>query len=138
MICIVVVGVAFLALPVMVGIGTWQAHLTLRRDWAIAGPPCPQVAQVSIAARGMHPPPPFTYLGAHFTPQIGNVSCEAVPDDGWFPQTAHPVCQFSAPGAVEVQASARRVVYEVGVGRPATVTVRDGRPSCVVGGWFRY
>jgi hypothetical protein len=29
------------------------------------------------------------------------------------------------------------VTYEPGVGHPTTVTVRNGRPSCVVGGWFR-
>src|SRR5258708_4733820 len=134
---IVVIFAGAATIPLMVGVGAYLAHLSLRKDWKIAGPPCPEVSEVSLGARGMHPPSPFSYLGVHFAPQIGNVSCEAVPDDGWFPQTTHPVCQFSAPGAVEVAVAGRATVFEPGVGHPTTVTVRSGQASCVVGGWFR-
>jgi hypothetical protein len=125
------------SIPLMLAVATWVNHLALRKDWAIAGPPCPEVPAVTRAAKGHHQPPPFVYLGVRFAPEIGNSSCEAVPDEGWFPQTTHPVCQFSGPGAVTVTAGARTVVYEPGVGHRTTVTVRNGRPSCVVGGWFK-
>ncbi len=134
---IVVVVSSVASIPLMLGVATWLNHLALRKDWAIAGPPCPEVPAVTRAAKGVHPPPPFTYLGVGFAPQIGNSSCEAVPDEGWFPRTTHPVCQFSGPGAVTVTVAGRTVVYQPGVGHPTTVTVRNSRPSCVVGGWFR-
>ena len=125
-------------MPFAIAFATWADHMSLRREWKIAGPACPVVPAVSMAARGAHPPPPFTYKGAHFAFQIGSVECEAVPDEGLLPQTTHPVCQFSAPGAVEVTTPARAVVYEPGVGHTATVTVRGGETSCVVGGWFHW
>ena len=135
--CILAVLAAAVSMPFAVVFATWADHMSLRKEWTIAGPSCPVVSQVSLAARGMHPPPPFTYKGAHFAFQIGSVECEAVPDDGFFPQTTHAVCQFAAPGAVEVTTAGRKVVYEPGVGHPATVAVRADRPSCVMGGWFR-
>jgi hypothetical protein len=135
--CILAVLVAVACMPFAIAAATWADHMSLRKEWKIAGPACPIVPQVSMAARGAHPPPPFTYKGAHFAFQIGSVECEAVPDDGLFPQTTHPVCQFNAPGAVEVMVGGHTVVYEPGVGRPTTITVRGARPSCVVGGWFR-
>jgi len=136
-ICIVAVLVAVACMPFAIAAATWADHLSLRKEWTISGPACPVVAQVSMAARGGHPPPPFTYKGTRFAFQIGSAYCEAVPDEGLFPQTTHAVCQFSAPGAVEVTTAGRMVTFEPGVGHPTTVTVRDGRPSCVVGGWFR-
>jgi hypothetical protein len=122
----------------MIGVGTWFNHLSLRKTLSFSGAPCPEVPEVTAAGKGVHPPPPFTYMGVRFAMQIGNVDCSAVPDDGWFPQTDHPVCQFSGPGAVEVRAPARSVVYQPGVGHPATITVKNGHPSCVVAGTFRF
>lgn len=136
-VCILAVLVAVACMPFAIAFATWADHMSLRKEWKIAGPPCPIVQQVSLAARGAHPPPPFTYKGAHFAFQIGSVECEAVPDDGLFPRTTHAVCQFSAPGAVEVTAGGRATIFETGVGRQATVTILGDRPSCVIGGWFR-
>jgi hypothetical protein len=137
-VAILAVCLAAMAMPFALGIETWLMHLSLRQDWAIRGPPCPEVAQVSIAARGLRPPKPFVYKGIRFAAQMGNIYCEAVPDEGWFPKTTHAACQFSNPAAVEVHTPLRDVIYETGVGHRATVTIRNGRPSCVVGGWFDY
>lgn len=135
--CILAVLGAVAVMPFAIAAATWADHLSLRKEWTIAGPACPVTQQVSIAARGARPPPPFTYKGAHFAFQIGSVECEAVPDEGWFPQSTHAVCQFSGPGAVEVTAGGHSTIFEPGVGHPTTVTMRGGRPNCVVGGWFR-
>jgi hypothetical protein len=137
-ICILAVFVAVVSLPLMIGVGTWMSHLALRQEWAIKGPPCPEVAQISLMARGAKPPRPFVYKGTRFAAQIGNVFCEAVPDEGWFPKTTHAVCQFSNPSAIEVETPVRKAVYEVGIGHRATVTVRNGQPRCVIWGWFDY
>ena len=125
------------SIPLMMGVATWWGHMQMRQDWAIHGPACRLVSEVPIASRGAKPPQPFTYMGVTFARQIGNVSCAAVPDDGWMPQTDHPVCQFNAPGAVAVTAGGRTVVYESGVGRPATITFKAGKLTCVIGGGFR-
>ena len=52
MICLLVVFAAVVSLPVMIGVGTWVSHLALRQEWAIKGPPCQEMAQIPIFARG--------------------------------------------------------------------------------------
>ena len=136
MICLLVVFAAVVSLPVMIGVGTWVSHLALRQEWAIKGPPCQEMAQIPIFARGGRPPKPFSYKGTRFAAQLGNIFCEAVPDEGWFPKTTHAVCQFSHPAGIEVTTSRRHVIFEPGMGRRATVSVRNGRPQCVMAGWF--
>jgi hypothetical protein len=39
---------------------------------------------------------------------------------------------------VEVYAARSHKTFEPGVGHPATVKIRDGLPTCVMGGWFRF
>jgi hypothetical protein len=124
-----------IAFPLTIGLSTWTDHQSLKKEWAISGPPCPQVAQISRAALGAKPPPPFVYRGVGYAYQIGDVLCEAVPD-GYFTSATHSVCQFDAPGAISVKAAGRPVIFEPGIGHKATVSVRDGKVSCVIGGWF--
>jgi hypothetical protein len=38
---------------------------------------------------------------------------------------------------VSVAAGPRTVIFQPGLGRPATVTVRRGQVSCVLAGWFK-
>jgi hypothetical protein len=123
------------AMPLQVGLATWGAHQSLKTEWAIRGPACPIVPQISRAALGFKPPPPFVYRHVGFAYQIGDVSCEAVPE-GWFTGATHPVCQFDAPAAIRVTYAGRSTIFEPGVGHRATVTVRGGKVSCVMGGWF--
>lgn len=52
------------------------------------------------------------------------------------PARVRHVCQFNNPGAVVVHAAHETVNYEARPGTWLTITVQDGRPSCVVGGWF--
>jgi hypothetical protein len=133
---VVVFMVAIFGVLVTVGPSKWTDLATMRRDWTIEGPACPIVPAVSKAGRGARPPPPFTYQGVRFAYQIADASCEAVPE-GYLTSRSYPVCQFDAPGAVAVTTGGRTVIFEPGVGRRATVTVRDGRATCVEGGWFR-
>jgi hypothetical protein len=130
---LLLLGVA--AIPIQIGLATWITHQSLRTEWAIRGPACPVAPRISRAALGSRPPPPFVYQHAAFAYQIGDASCEAVPE-GLFNGRTHPVCQFDAPAAIQVTAAGRSTIFEPGVGHRATVTVRDGQVSCVIGGWF--
>lgn len=123
---------AVASIPLSVGVGTWLTHRSIRKEWTISGPACPVVAQISIAARGAKPPPPFDFLGAHFAYQIGDVECAAVPEENPFDSSHHAVCQFDAAGAVEVTSGGRLTIFEPGVGHGAMVTIRRGEVSCVV------
>jgi hypothetical protein len=132
---IVLLLLALASIPVQVGVSTWATHQAMKDEWAIRGPACPVVAQVSRAATGFRPPPPFVYQRVGFAYQIGDASCEAVPE-GMFSGATHPVCQFDAPAAIKVTYAGRTTIFEPGVGHRATVSVRGGKVSCVMGGWF--
>jgi hypothetical protein len=126
---------AVASIPLAEGVGAWLGHQALRKEWAIPGPACPQVAKISIAAMGAKPPPPFVYQNVAIAYQIGDVFCAAVPE-GYFTKASYPVCQFDHPSAIQVTSRGRTVIFEPGIGHRATVTVRGGRPSCVMGGRF--
>jgi len=126
---------AVAAIPLQVGLSTWTTHQALKGEWAIHGPACPVVPKISRAALGLRPPPAFVYQHVGFAYQIGDASCEAVPE-GMFTGATHPVCQFDAPAAIQVTYAGRRTIFEPGVGHRATVTVEHGKVSCVIGGWF--
>ena len=126
---------AIASIPLTIGLTTWTDHQSLKTEWAIQGPACPVVPEISRAAQGAKPPPPFIYQDVAFAYQIGDVFCEAVPES-YFKNATYPVCQFDAPAAISVTSRGRAVIYEPGVGRRATVTIRGGQPSCVIGGWF--
>ena len=135
---IVVILLAVVSIPVTVAYSTWRSHRGLRAEWAATGSACPRVAQVSLAARGAKPPPPFTYRGTHFAYQIGDVECAAVPEKNLFDSRHYTVCQFDAPGAIAVTDAGRTATFEPGIGHGAMVTVRKGQVSCALAasGWY--
>lgn len=123
---------AIASIPLTVGVSTFLDHRSLKKEWIVAGPACPVVARVSLAARGAKPPPPFTYRGAHFAYQIGDVECAAVPEKNVFDSSHYTACQFDAAGAIEVTSGGRTTLFEPGIGHGAMVTVRKGEVACVV------
>jgi hypothetical protein len=128
---------AIAGIPISVGVGTWAAHRASLREWAVKGPACPVALTPSPATRGAKPPAPFVFQGIGFAYQIGDAFCAVVPVENVFSQASFPVCNFDAPAAVEVTVGGRKVLFEPGVGHSATVSVRDGRVSCVIGAGFR-
>ena len=87
---------------------------------------------------GSKPAKVFDYGGIGFARHFGHVSCVAWREGGVFDPDIYRVCQFNAPGAVTVTTREQTVRYQPGVGRRVTVSVRQGQPSCVMGGWFTY
>ena len=130
---IVVLMLGFASIPLMVAYGSLADRQAMKTEWAITGPPCPIAAGPSLFRK---PPKAFGYQGARFTRQYGNVSCVVVPDAGPFSKARHPVCQFSGPARVTVVIGDRNFAYEPDIGRKATISIRDGQPTCVIGGWF--
>ena len=127
------------ALPAFIVFNNWAESTSLRKTWTITGPPCPVVAAPSPVATRRHKPPMSSWYGdVRFTRSFGAMSCGSVPENPFWPSTNYRVCRFNNPGAVSVFAAGHTVVFEPPVGRPATVAVRRGRASCVIGGGFQY
>jgi hypothetical protein len=131
------VGVLLLVLgiPAVLSWSDWREMQAMRADWAVTGPPCPIGVAMPPDRRA---PMSFDYGGARLGRRFGHVACLGFHEDGLFDPATYSVCQFSGPAAIKVGLGGRETVYEPGVGRPATVTIRRGQASCVVGGWYPF
>jgi hypothetical protein len=82
------------------------------------------------------PPQHFVYDRVVFTHAWAMAYCSQHPKNPAWPNGNLDICQFNNPGAVTVQIGTRQTTFLPPVGAHATVTVRDGKATCVVGGWF--
>ena len=129
---------SLMAIPAYIVIETWLGERAMQKAWTITGPPCPVVARPAWIVVGSKPPKAFEYGGIGFARHFGHVSCVAWREGEVFDSEIYRVCQFNAPGAVTVALRGQTISYQPGVGRRATVSIRKGQPSCVMGGWFTY
>ena len=127
---------AVVSIPTALVVSNWMEMRQARVAWAIAGPPCPRLAPGTPIFTGRRLPQEFDYGGVHYARQYGHVSCVGFREDGLFNRAVYRVCQFSGPMTLAVTAGRDQLAFRTGVGRRATVTIRDGKASCVVGGWF--
>ncbi|MBX3484374.1 hypothetical protein [Phenylobacterium sp.] len=126
-----------LALPAFVVWQAWSEAEALRAEWTVTGPPCETVGEpAEWATNHGKGPRTFSYGGASFTRQFAAVSCAVVPEAWWWPRDSYTVCMFNNPGAVTVGAVDGPVTFQPPRGQRATVTVRHGQATCIVGGRF--
>jgi len=124
------------AVPALTIHETWSAARAEKAAWdGIAGPACPVLQGPPPWTTTARPRPPrtFSYGEATFTRQHGHASCAGFRRDG----AVYRICQFNAPAVLIVTTPRGTAAYRPGSARAATVTIRDGRASCVLGGWFR-
>lgn len=132
---LVSVGLLAVGVPAWGAYQWWAFRHDLRTDWNITGPPCPpathswQSVALKRAARE------FEYGGMHLAHPFGGADCSPVPED-YFTSHAYSVCQFTGPVMIAVTTGGRTMMFEPGYGRRATVKLRNGQVSCVIGGWF--
>ena len=112
------------------------ADIAEAKAWDIKGPPCPQ-RPFSEAARHPAATKAFGYAGASFAYAYGHVACAQIHADGgrslfW----GYPVCQFTSPGVIIVDAAGARTLFAPGLGQRATVKVEDGAAQCVMAARF--
>ncbi len=127
---------AVMSIPAALVIANWLEMRQARAAWAIEGPPCPRLASDAILRTSRRPPHVFDYGGVRFARQYGHASCVGFREDGLFNPAIYRVCQFNAPATLAVTTGGQQLAFKPGVGHHATVTIRGGRASCVVGGWF--
>jgi len=135
-ISVLIVCVLVLGVPAW-GVYALYAHQeALRRHWGgISGPACPLATRDWEELAGTRTPHRITYAKTAFRYVFGAADCASVPDGRFITMDAYYVCQFTRPLMLEAAAGGRTVRYEPGWGRRATVKVRNGQLSCVIGGW---
>ena len=123
------------SIPLWTAFNWWHFRHELRTDWNIVGPPCPPATHSWQSVAQSRTPMEFGYGGMHIAHAFGGADCSPVPED-YFSSRAYSVCQLTAPGILAVTVGGRTVTYEPGHGRRATVKLRHGQLTCVLGGWF--
>jgi hypothetical protein len=110
------------------------------KAWTIAGPPCPHPAAnayvADLEASHMHASRAFEFMGVTFARSFGHVSCAEIHANGGRSDATYPVCQFTSPGALEVTTARGEFYFYPSTG-PATISVPDGRPMCVMASKFK-
>ena len=133
---VVAIGLIVVCAPAWGVYRWWAFRHELRADWTITGPPCPPAVDSWEAIARTHTPHEFSYGGMHLRFPSGAADCSPVPED-YITGRAYSVCQLTAPGLIVVTAGGRTATFEPGQGRRATVRLRNGQVSCVLGGWYR-
>jgi len=136
----------------VVGLGVlvyrfWAGQIAVAREWTIAGPPCPAISREALIAAGLQAAPQgdlrgfpdmnSDYDNVRFGRRFGYVSCAGIHDNGGLSLDSHPVCQFTRPVVVTVTSAKGVFYFNTGGTAPATVTVQDGVPRCVLANRFK-
>lgn len=106
-------------------------------EWTIAGPPCREVDAAAFHASPYEDRRKIEYGGVRFGRNAGHVSCAFLrPKGGRALFGGYPVCQFTSPAVLSVEAEKARAFYLIGLSQRATVSLASGRPACVLAGKF--
>ncbi|HWA61774.1 MAG TPA: hypothetical protein VG939_10385 [Caulobacteraceae bacterium] len=100
--------------------------------WKIAGPPCPGLTAADYRTQGLSADKTFDFNGLTYSRRFGNAFCSEVATKGLMGAASYPACQFTSPDVLAVKRGRDLFLFRPGLGRKATVTVRDGRVACVM------
>jgi hypothetical protein len=131
-----VAGVAVLAAGGLVAAQHWreqQQDEAFAERWSVTGPPCPAVTAKWVQELALEQRTQIDFEGVDGFMANGAVSCVEVDYFAGRQTRPYPVCQFSAPFVLGLRVGGRPAYFEPGIGRPATVSLRNGRLSCVIG-----
>ena len=132
---IAAVGIGFTVLFVSQNTAHNQAIAGATADakpWELVGPACPEGFSGPWANPQYAPNKPLVFNGVRFSRRAGHVDCSAVAAGKGDKEDYVPLCQFSGPIVLEVTTAKGTFHFQPGVGKPASVSVVDGTPRCVM------
>lgn len=111
------------------------AQSTAAAGPAVKGPPCPTATAETFAPQAAKATKLFQFNGDTYARRFGHLDCNLVEMKGVRDPVA--VCQFTGPRALSVTTAKGTSYFLPGAGQPATITVIDEVPSCVLASNFR-
>ncbi len=133
---------AVLVLTLGVGLVTWNAvrgrkvDVATAQAWDIKGPPCAQLTLEQWNAKHLKVRDVTNYDGRMIGRWSGDVSCSDVKDSGGAGFGTDRICQFTNPTALAVTTPAGAFYFETGTGQPATLSLHQDKPKCVLASKF--
>jgi hypothetical protein len=132
------IGLALVAMA----FGGWRLtdrYLVIKRTriadakaWAIAGPPCPRIAEAEFLGGSRKPIRKFDYDEVTFLRRDGHVDCAPIYEDGGRGDRFHAVCQFTNPESLQVRTGKGEWAFRPGPSQPATVSTENDEARCVL------
>jgi hypothetical protein len=110
-----------------------STRMSAAREWTASGPACARSTATALLAADEAPDQITMYKGVRFARAHGAVRCNTIGYNEGRSGEDFPVCEFDHPGGVEVTTSFGRSDFMLSPMSAATVQVRHGIPSCVVG-----
>lgn len=138
---LVVVGIGVALGAVALGVmerknrGDAIAESTAAAGPALKGPPCPTATAETFAPQAAKATKLFQFNGDTYARRFGHLDCNLIEMKGVRDPVA--VCQFTGPRALSVTTAKGTSYFLPGAGQPATITVIDEVPSCVLASNFR-
>ena len=135
---VIAAGAAVLA--IVFAVGAWFLHrpedIRRAQQWAVSGPPCPQVSAQAFQAQPVKIHERFEDNDISFGRGYGHVSCDDIKENGGKGFGSFTECQFTSPGALQVTTSSGDS-YFLTKASPATVTVRKSGVGCVLAAKYK-
>jgi hypothetical protein len=97
--------------------------------WTVSGPPCTPMSGEAFDHQLFHPDlHGFDFQGVRVSYAFGGAECREYGDR----RASYRRCMFSGPGVIRVILNDVETVYIPGIGHPATISVINGKLSCVL------
>ncbi len=108
------------------------------RAWTVVGPPCPQVTKAVFDAQPFQARQVTNINGVRWARSSATIMCQGIASDGGRGAVLDPVCQFSSPRVLRITTAKGDFYFVPGLGQKATVTVKDGVATCVMGASVKF
>lgn len=105
-------------------------------EWQVDGPPCSTLTKAEYEAQPYRAKKVFGYDDFEVARVAGHVNCDEVPASGGLSLRSYAECQFTSPNLLVITTRRGETIFAPGLGRPATVLVRDDQPICVQASHF--
>lgn len=118
---------------VAVAVADRSTRMSEAREWTASGPACATSTATALLGADEAPDQVSMFQGVRFARTHGAVRCNSIGYNEGRSGDDFPVCEFDHPGGIEVTTSFGRYDFLLPPLSAATVQVRHGIPTCVVG-----
>jgi hypothetical protein len=111
-------------------------NIATANAWDIKGPPCAQLTAEQWGTRHLKARQVFDYDGRKIGRWSGDANCNDIHTSGGAGFGVDRICQFTNPTNLLVMTPKGTFYYDTGTGQPATLSIHQDMPKCVLASKF--